>query len=223
MFFFANNFDLSTFFSFLFVAIFAFAYHEYAHAIVANALGDPTPKKYGRLSLNPIVHLDFVGLLMLVLVGFGFASTPVNPSLMRGNRRVSHALVAVAGPVANLIMAILFAIPIWLSQAGIFSFATLPTWVFGFVQLGVFLNIFLMVFNLMPLPPLDGFTIVLGFLPDELSAQLEQLRRYGFMIILLVFFLLPNLGPSFDIFNQVLRPISNFFFDLLGLGSLVRM
>src|SRR5690606_4863653 len=106
------GFDIATIIAFIITATLAFAYHEFAHAIVADRLGDPTPRSYGRITLNPFVHLDLFGMVMLILAGFGWAMTPVNPNNLRGNPRTSYAIVALAGPVANLIMAILFALPI---------------------------------------------------------------------------------------------------------------
>jgi Zn-dependent protease len=150
---------------------------------------------------------------MLLLVGFGWASTPVSPSRMRGNPRTSHAIVAVAGPVANLIMAIIYAIPILI---GLVDFAPpgriLPS-PYAFLLIGIQINILLMVFNLMPIPPLDGFTILLGLLPAELAYQLEPLRRYGFIILLVVLFLLPTIG--IDVFGAVLNPIMNVLIPIL--------
>ena len=96
------NYPIATFISFAVTIIIAFAYHEAAHALVADRLGDSTPRAYGRMTLNPIAHLDRTGLILVLLFGFGWASTPVNPYQLRGNRYRSHAIVAVAGPVANL-------------------------------------------------------------------------------------------------------------------------
>ena len=103
---------ISEIIAFAITAILAFAYHEFAHAFVADRLGDPTPRDNGRITLNPFPHLSVFGLIMLFLVGFGWAVTPVNPSLLRGNYRRSMAMVAIAGPLANLAMAILWALPI---------------------------------------------------------------------------------------------------------------
>jgi hypothetical protein len=98
--------------AFAVTAILAFAYHEFAHAFVADRLDDPTPRSLGRMTLNPFVHLSAFGLVMLFLFGFGWATTPVNPSRLRGNPRTSMAIVSVAGPAANLLMALLYAIPV---------------------------------------------------------------------------------------------------------------
>lgn len=197
-----DGFDLQGYISFLFVAFFAFAYHEFAHAIVADYLGDPTPRSYGRITWNPIAHIDRVGFILLALIGFGFATTPVNPSLMRGNPRYSHAIVSVAGPIANLIMAVLFAVVYRIMPVEVFTSAA---WFEQFLRIGVWLNLLLFAFNLMPVPPLDGFTILLGILPADLAYRLMPLRQYGMIIFLGVFFLLPVLG--FNIFGIVLNEI----------------
>ena len=202
--------------AFAITAILAFAYHEFAHAIVADRLGDPTPRSFGRISLNPIVHLDLFGVLMLFLAGFGWATTPVNPSRLRGNPRTSMALVAIAGPAANLIMAILYALPIrlgvvqWAPNGDIF-----PSLYWLLFQ-GVQINLLLFAFNLLPIPPLDGFTILLGLLPPELAYQLEPIRRYGSMILLAVIFFLPLIG--FNVFGLLLFPVIDRLL-LLFIGS----
>ena len=192
--------------AFALTAILAFAYHEYAHAIVADRLGDPTPRSFGRMSPNPLRHLSAFGLIMLFLVGFGWATTPVNPNQLRGNPRKSMMIVAIAGPLANLAMATLFAIPI---RLGIFdpSFSEelLPT-AFQICWTGVQINLLLFAFNLLPIPPLDGFTILLGLLPADLAYQLAGLRQYGSMI-LLALIILPQF-TGFSIIGQVISPIT---------------
>lgn len=185
---------------FAIVIILAFAYHEYAHALVADRLGDPTPRMNGRLTLNPLPHLSWFGLLTLFLFGFGGAYTPVNPRMLRGNMRQSYALVAIAGPAANLIMAALFALAYRVTA---YNF-DLPGVLYEFMLWGVRLNIFLLVFNLMPIPPLDGFSILQGVLPAEIAYQLEPLRQYGLIFILVAFLLLPRLGV--DLFGNFLFP-----------------
>lgn len=205
------GFDIATIIAFVITATLAFAYHEFAHAIVADRLGDYTPRSYGRITLNPFVHLDMFGMIMLILAGFGWATTPVNPNNLRGNPRTSFALVAVAGPIANLLMAILWALPIRL--AGLepvlaprgASFA-LPT-LFQLCYIGVQINLLLFAFNLMPIPPLDGFTILMGILPPEMAYQLTPLRQYGTLILLAVIFILPRLG--IDVLGWFLSPVMN--------------
>ena len=212
-------FDLGIagFIAFLITATLAFAYHEFAHAIIADRLGDYTPRSYGRITLNPFVHLDLFGMLMLILAGFGWATTPVNPNNLRGNPRTSYAIVALAGPVANLIMAIIFAIPIRLGLAapspgfGIGSFE-LPSF-FQFCLIGVQINLLLFAFNLMPIPPLDGFTILMGILPPEMAYRLTPLRQYGTIILLVVIFLLPRIG--LDVLGWFVRPVFNVVLPVL--------
>lgn len=207
------------FIAFAFTALLAFAYHEFAHALVADRLGDDTPRSYGRLTLNPFVHLDVFGTLMLLLAGFGWASTPVNPRNLRGNPRTAHAVVAVAGPIANLIMAVIWGLPVMTGLVEM-SFAPdgalLPT-VYQVCYTGVLINLVLFAFNLMPIPPLDGFTILVGLLPVEMAYRLEPLRQYGTIILLLVIFLLPRVG--LNVLDLWLSPVLNNVMPiLLGRG-----
>lgn len=209
--------DMATIIAFLFTATLAFAYHEFAHALVADRLGDYTPRSYGRISLNPFVHLDAFGMLMLVLAGFGWATTPVNPNNLRGNPRTAYAIVAASGPAANLLMAILWALPIRFGLVDL-AFAdaeatfALPT-LFQLCYIGVQINLLLFAFNLMPIPPLDGFTILLGILPPEMAYQLTPIRQYGTIIILIVIFLLPRIG--LDVLQWFISPVLNNVLPLL--------
>lgn len=195
-----GDFDIVRFLAFIVVAFFGFAYHELGHALAANYLGDTTPARYGRLTLNPIPHISLTGMVMLVLIGFGWAVTPIDPTQFRGNMRISHALVAIAGPVANLVMAILFAIPLRFIIAGNPLFFSLSESMFDllltYLDIGVRLNLFLIGFNLLPIPPLDGFWVLRGVLPEPIAYQLDGLRQYGTIIFLLVIFVLPNVGIS---------------------------
>lgn len=213
MLYFLNDLNIVAIIAFAVTATLAFAYHEFAHAIVADRLGDPTPRSHGRITLNPFVHLDPFGMLMLLLAGFGWATTPVNPNNLRGNPRTSFAIVAVAGPAANLLMAILFAIPFRLLYDP-FSPPTSDVVTF-FLQLcstGLNINLLLFVFNLLPIPPLDGFTILMGVLPAEWAYQLAPIRRYGTIILLVVIFILPQFG-----FLNVFNFISGFINTARGL------
>jgi Zn-dependent protease len=196
--------DPQTIIIFFIVISLAFAYHEFAHAIVADRLGDPTPRQYGRITLNPLPHLSLAGLVMLFLIGFGGAYTPVRPDMLRrvwGNQRISHALVAVAGPLANLFMATLFALPLRFYLDGTLEMNGVLV---EFMRWGVRLNLFLMLFNLMPIPPLDGFTILQGVLPPQMARTLDPLRQYGLIILLAVLLLLPRIG--LDLFGGLVVP-----------------
>jgi Zn-dependent protease len=204
---------ISAFIAFGITAVLAFAYHEAAHAIVADRLGDPTPRSFGRITPNPFVHLSLYGLAFLFLVGFGWAVTPVNPNRLRGNPRQSMAVVALAGPAANLLMALLFALPfrfgVVYSAAGQF----LPT-IGELLYYGMYINLVLFAFNLLPIPPLDGFTILTGLLPAEMAYQLEGIRQYGTIVLIVVLFVLPIAGV--DVFRYVIDPLTSSLQSLMA-------
>jgi len=159
-----------------------FPVHEMAHALAAKWLGDDTGEQMGRITLNPIAHLDPIGAILFALLGFGWAKpVPVNIYRLNGNPRASFALVALAGPVSNLLMALLFGIlfqvvtPLGASPAVRFSLFT-----------AVSLNVILALFNLIPVPPLDGSRILAVLLPPEAQGIMDQISRYGFMIVFLL-------------------------------------
>lgn len=204
--------QISRLIAFAITAILAFAYHEFAHAIVADRLGDPTPRSFGRITPNPFVHLSLMGLAFLFLIGFGWAVTPVNPNRLRGNPRRSMAIVAVAGPLANLAMAILFALPIRFDLVSPAYGDVLPT-IWQILEVGLSINLLLFVFNLLPIPPLDGFTILQGLLPPDLAYQLDGIRQYGTMILLGVLVILPIIG--LDVFGLIILPIMSVMATLL--------
>ncbi len=192
--------DIPSLLALLGVLLIGFAYHELAHAVVADRLGDPTPRMAGRMTLNPFPHLSLIGLIMLLLVGFGGAYTPVRPQLMRGNIRRSAALVAIAGPIANVGMAVIFAVIFKLLPE---SFSAEYPWVARVVSLGVWVNMLLAFFNMIPIPPLDGFTVLQGLIPAEWARMLDALRPYGMIIFMVVIFVLPQMGVS--IFEPIVR------------------
>ena len=207
-----QGFDLAYIIAVVIVLFFAFAYHEFGHAIVADRLGDMTPRNHGRITLNPIPHVSLVGLIMVMLIGFGGAYTPINPNALRGNPRTSHVYVALAGPVMNFVMAILFAIPLRLLTMGVIDPTILAQggtsgqwirWLFDLFDIGVRLNLFLIALNLLPIPPLDGFWVLRGVVPLEMAVRLDVLRQYGMMVFLLILILLPRISPSLDIFPLI--------------------
>lgn len=177
------------------VLLVAFTVHELAHAITADRMGDPTPRRMGRITLNPLAHLDPIGSIMLVIAGFGWAKpVMVQPANLRGNPRTSMAIVAAAGPLSNLALAFLFALPVRfgfveLSQAT----GVIPTVGALFFEF-IFINLLLLFFNLIPIPPLDGYKILTGVLPPEMSFRLRPLEQYGFLILIVAVFLLPSIG-----------------------------
>ncbi|MFP4391345.1 MAG: site-2 protease family protein [Desulfohalobiaceae bacterium] len=169
----------------------AITFHEVAHGYVAYLLGDPTAKNAGRLTLNPIKHLDPVGTIALFLVKVGWAKpVPVNPNYFL-NPRQGMILVSVAGPAVNFILAILFSllfhILLWASPDAANSSASgLVQPVLYMAQAGVLVNIGLGVFNLLPVPPLDGSNILAGILPPHLAQSYMQISKYGFIILILL-------------------------------------
>lgn len=177
--------------------ILALSFHEYAHGKVADMLGDSTPRYHGRLTLNPIKHVDPIGLLMLVIAGFGWAKpVPVNPLYFRGDRRRGMLLVSLAGPGTNFILAFVAGIGMTAADfAGPTAIAFHASWFFYYFLM---YNVFLGVFNLLPVPPLDGSKILFSILPPRYSSYLFQLEQYGFLILILLlvtgahrFFLIP--------------------------------
>jgi Zn-dependent protease len=177
----------------------AITVHEANHAWVATLLGDPTPKLAGRVSLNPLRHLDPFGTLMIFIAHFGWGK-PVsfNPWNLRVNPHIGTAMVAFAGPVANIVTAIVFLLLIRLTPQ-------VQPQVRQIVDSIVSLNIGLAAFNLIPIPPLDGFSVVTGVLPRPIAALFEPLRQYGFLILLALLFI-PSLGGP-DILRMILTPI----------------
>jgi Zn-dependent protease len=179
------------------IAIFlliAFPVHEFAHAYTAYRLGDGTAKMFGRLTLNPIAHFDPLGGLLLIVsvlasgFVFGWAKpTPVNPSNLR-DRRNSEVLVALAGPASNLVMACLAALVFRVLDAtGIGE--QMPLLVTEVLFYFVLFNILLAIFNMIPIPPLDGSTLLWRFLPPQVAWQWRPiLTQYGFIILLLFIF-----------------------------------
>lgn len=167
--------------------------HEFSHALAATWLGDPLPRQQGRLTLAPTAHLDVMGSLMFLIGGFGWGK-PVqyNPYALRAGLRSGPALVALAGPISNVLLATVLAIPtrllIYAATSGLLP-ATGPVVTLIDLLNGIVLwNLVLGFFNLIPIFPLDGFSILLGILPPELADLLEQTRQWGFLILLALLF-----------------------------------
>ena len=188
----------------------AFTFHEFAHAWVANYLGDPTAKNLGRLTLNPLKHLDVLGTIMVFVVGFGWAKpVPVNPANLRNGRR-SMTVVAVAGPLTNLALAGLLGFG--------FRFTGLVDSQFlnYVLATSVWLNCALLFFNLIPVPPLDGYRAVLGILPESAAIQFSRIGQVGPML-LFGLILVGQFLPGFDILGTiVVAPTEALVKALLG-------
>jgi Zn-dependent protease len=186
--------------------IIAFTIHEFSHAFTANAFGDRTPKDHGRLSLNPLVHLDLFGSLLLLVAGFGWAKpVPVNPYVLNQKSPSAFMWVSLAGPLSNLLMAILASIPIRLGliQYQIPTSSIIPT-AYEFAIEFIIINLALMLFNLIPLAPLDGEKVLDFLLPANLRSGWNKIKQYGPIILLAMVFVLPMVG--IDIISMVLTP-----------------
>ncbi|ASS75065.1 hypothetical protein CIG75_08790 [Tumebacillus algifaecis] len=186
----------------------AITVHELGHAYVAYRLGDPTPKREGRITLNPIAHMDLLGTLMILFGPFGWAK-PVsfNPHNFRGNKRVGKILTTIAGPLANFITAIVFCfLLVFFYNLGIEDSAW-NTFVLRLVEAVVSLNLILGLFNLLPIPPLDGYWIVRDILPQRFAHKLTPVEKYGPFVLLLVVF--------FGITSYLILPIYYALGDLL--------
>ncbi len=181
--------DLTGFLSLLVVLLVSFPAHEMAHAYLADAFGDDTPRSNGRLTANPLAHIDPFGALMLLFAGFGWAKpVPVSEYALERRSRSALMLVALAGPGANLVLALVGAI---LFKA--FSLNT-NSGLGNFLAIFVLFNFVLFFFNLLPVFPLDGEKVLLYFLPYDLKEKLYRLRQYNIGPMLLLVLILPMLG-----------------------------
>lgn len=183
--------------------------HEFCHAWTADHLGDPTPRYHGRLTLNPVAHLDPLGTLMLILARFGWGKpVPVNPYNLRNGPKSGMAMVSFAGPLANLVTAALLALPVRLGLVVPTLRGEIIPSLEMVVTTTILVNVILAVFNLIPIAPLDGFKVAVGLLPYRWSYALAQLERYGPLLLILL--ILPGfLGANilFVIMGPVIRLI----------------
>jgi len=213
------NLTLPTLISRIITLLLAFTFHEFAHAATATALGDMTAKNSGRLTLNPLAHLDVMGTITLLFAGFGWAKpVPVNPYAVRRKTRAGMMLVSLAGPVMNLILGILAALPLrfgWVPLRFSTS-AFLPSWG-EFLLEFLSINLALFLFNLIPLSPLDGEKVITFFLPDHWVDFYDRIRPYSPIILLVILFVLPMFG--LDLINIIIRrPLNSLVMFLLGRG-----
>ena len=173
--------------------LFAITLHEAAHGWCAYKLGDPTAKLLGRVSINPIVHIDPIGTILIPIllayltdfkIVFGWAKpVPVSPINFKNLRR-DTALVAVAGPAANLLMALFWGVILRILVSGHFEPTMLIQFIFHCTQIGILINVVLIALNILPIPPLDGSRIVSSVLPPKAAYYYDKAEPYGFMILL---------------------------------------
>ena len=183
----------------------AFTFHEFAHAASADALGDSTPRMHGRLTLNPMAHLDLMGTITLMFAGFGWAKpVPVNPYALQRKTSAGLMLVSLAGPASNLLLAVLAAIPLRLRWVPLVAGTgpILPS-MGEFLLEFLFVNLALFLFNLIPLAPLDGEKVITFFLPEHWTEFYDRIRPYSPMILLAIIFVLPMFG--LDLINIIIR------------------
>lgn len=196
--------------------VIAFTLHEFAHAFVAYKFGDMTAKKQGRLTLNPLQHLDPFGTILLLIAGFGWARpVPVNRFFFK-KPRLAGILVSAAGPLSNLLLACLgFIIGYGLNRYGLIGSDNF----YNFLDIFIRLNIVLFIFNLLPLPPLDGYRIIEDLAPNDLRAKMTQYEQYGILIFLILVLIPPlysvTIQPIFGlVIPWVWNVLSNFFYGL---------
>lgn len=205
------------------ILLFSVVVHEYAHGYVANRWGDPTAAMLGRLTLNPIPHIDPIGsilvpaMLLLAQSGllFGWAKpVPVNPDNFR-NRRWGDVTVSLAGPASNMALAVLFA-GVWIVVRRLLGTDPVLEQIFAYA---IFLNLVLALFNLLPIPPLDGSHIVANFLPRKLAYQYRSLARFGFLI-LVVLLVVPGVrGLVSTVVGQPVRFLTQQLIDVVNLAT----
>ncbi len=205
----------SYFISGIITLLISFTFHEFAHAWTATKFGDDTPRLYGRLTLNPIAHLDILGSLMLIFAGFGWAKpVPINPRKLRQHSPAALMFVALSGPLSNFLLAVLAAIPLrfgWATPA-VPMVDIFPT-PYQFLLYFLYINLGLMLFNLIPLPPLDGEAILEFLLPPAWEERWEAIKPYGPYILMGLFILGPMIG--FNLVEVLISPLQ------VGMGNML--
>jgi Zn-dependent protease len=202
-------------------ALLCITLHELAHGFTAYALGDDTAKKAGRLTLNPIKHLDPMGLLMMVIFGFGYAKpVPVNMMKFRNPKR-GMALTAFAGPLSNVVIAAVFLFLYGLFLPGLYGKGAAAEVALDMLATTATLSLAMGIFNLLPIPPLDGSKVLFSLIPDQAYLKLMRLERYGFIVLAVLLYTGVLDTPLYWLLNggtKLLMPLAQWGFDL---GSLI--
>jgi Zn-dependent protease len=217
---FGLEFEPVRFFGFMLGFVIGTTFHEFMHAYSAFLLGDDTAQRQGRITLNPAAHFDPFGFIMGVLLALGIGGiawgrpVPVNPYALKGGRR-GMAIVAVAGPLSNLAFASVLVL-FYHGAAGV-----LPAQASGIIEGMIRINVLLFCFNLIPIPPLDGFNILVGILPNYWNVILEPIRQYALPILIGVVFIVPYIGNAlrFDLspISEILAPVASGLLRLFGM------
>ncbi len=200
--------------------ILAVTVHEFCHAWSATVLGDPTPKYMGRLTLNPLAHLDPLGTISLIVAGFGWGKpVPFSMKYLR-NPRTDAALIALAGPLSNFALALIFALPF---RYLVMHYSALPgaeeplLMIMRLMKTIIEVNLVLMIFNMLPLPPLDGSKIFSLLIPGDYISRMYQVRHYGYAVLLILAFS-PQLFGINILGGYILYPLMEFFWKIVLFG-----
>ncbi|MGI6721705.1 MAG: site-2 protease family protein [Anaerovoracaceae bacterium] len=185
------------------------AFHEFGHAFVSDKLGDPTPRMQGRVTINPLAHIDLIGFVSLLFLGFGWGRpVEIDPRYYKHRRR-DELLVSLAGVVMNLIMAVIFGLILraYAAAVGYDTYSGMHLYIYTILYLVVYINLVLMVFNILPIPPLDGFNIITDIFDLRRYRWWYKLYENGFIILILLI--------VFNYTDRILTPCVQFFINII--------
>jgi Zn-dependent protease len=216
-----QHMDLKTILYMLPVFLIGLTVHEFAHALVAYKMGDNTPMEQGRLTLNPLPHIDLFGFLLFLFVGIGWAKpVPINPAAFK-RPKSGEVWVSLAGPFANLMLAVLFGFFIKVLivvKPAVFEIPQFGELLGGFLYSGILVNIMLMVVNLLPIPPLDGSHLLLILIPDRFRQMKLRVLQFGALLIFVLFMLENILDTDIIPLSPLIKLLFNQIITLLRIG-----
>jgi Zn-dependent protease len=203
------------------VFLFGLTVHEFAHALVAYKMGDNTPMEQGRLTMNPLPHIDLFGFLLFLFVGIGWAKPVIiNPAAFK-KPKSGEIWVSLAGPFANLVLAVIFGILIKIlvaAKPAVFEIPQFGRLLGGFLYSGILVNIMLMVVNLLPIPPLDGSHLLLILIPDRFQLLKLRILQFGAILIFALFVMGNILNADIIPLSPLINWVFNKIVTLLGIG-----